>query len=182
MKMRVSTIFTLAVTFFAIATITCCDQYGGGIAPKADAVAILMPTKGNSVNGVVTFSKVKDGVRVIADLKKLSPGLHGIHIHEFGDCRADDGSSAGGHFNPHAKAHGAPDAHQRHVGDLGNVVVDENGVAAFDVVDPLLELDGEHSIVARSVVVHAAEDDFITQPHGAAGGRVACGAIGLARK
>jgi Cu-Zn family superoxide dismutase len=182
MKTKICLFCVSVVTCFIVAAITGCNQHGRGIAPKADAVAIVMATKGNAVSGVVTFSKVKDGVRVIADLKGLSPGLHGIHIHEFGDCRADDGSSAGGHFNPHAKAHGAPDAAERHVGDLGNVVADENGVAAFDALDPLLELDGEHSILARSVVVHAEEDDFQTQPHGAAGKRVACGNIGLARK
>ena len=182
MKTRICILCASMMTFSTIAVITGCDQHSSGITPKADAIATVMPTKGNTVSGVVTFSKVKDGVRVIADLKDLSPGIHGIHIHEFGDCRADDGSSAGGHFNPHDKAHGAPDAPERHVGDLGNVVVDENGVAVFDVVDPLLELDGEHSIFARSVVIHTAVDDFQTQPHGSAGGRVACSTIGLARK
>lgn len=181
MKMSICIYIVSAMAILTITGITGCDQDGRGIAPKADAVATIWPTKGNTVSGVVTFSKVSNGVRVIADLKDLSPGIHGIHIHEFGDCRADDGSSAGGHFNPHDKAHGAPDAPERHVGDLGNVVADENGVGAFDVVDALLALDGEHSIIGRSMVVHAAEDDFQTQPHGAAGGRVACGTIGLAR-
>lgn len=182
MKIRLCIFFASVTAFLSIAVLSGCDQHGLGLTPKADAVAIVMPTKGNSVSGVVTFSKVTDGVRVIADFKNLTPGVHGIHIHEFGDCRANDGSSAGGHFNPHAKAHGAPDAPERHMGDLGNVVADENGSATLDVVDSLLSLEGETAIVARSVVVHAEEDDFQTQPHGAAGERVACGTIGLAQK
>lgn len=182
MKTDTRILFGSVMAFCAALVLFGCDQYSRGITPKADAVASVMPTKGNTVSGVVTFSKVTGGVRIIADLTDLSPGSHGIHIHEFGDCRADDGSSAGGHFNPHAKAHGAPDAPERHMGDLGNVVADENGVAVLDVVDPVLELDGEHSIMARSVVIHAGEDDFLTQPHGAAGGRVACGTIGFAKK
>lgn len=182
MKKRTCIFFVPLIALFTTFAMSGCEPHGRGLSPKADAVAMVMPTKGNTASGVVTFSKVKDGIRIIADFKDLSPGVHGIHIHEFGDCRADDGSSAGGHFNPHVKAHGAPDAQERHVGDLGNIVADENGVAVLDVVDPHPALDGEHSIIGRSVVVHAEADDFQTQPHGAAGGRLACGAIGLARQ
>lgn len=175
--------FILTIMLFATAAVLSgCDQQGRGDHPNADAVASVMPTKGHAAKGIVTFSKVKDGVRVIADFTDLSPGAHGIHIHEFGDCRAEDGSSAGGHFNPHGKAHGAPDSQERHVGDLGNIIADENGVATLDVVDPLLALEGEDAILGRSVIVHSGEDDYKTQPHGGAGERVACGTIGIARQ
>ena len=159
-----------------------CDPPGYGRLSKADAVAVLMPTEGNIITGSVTFFKVKEGVRVIVDVIGLSPGEHGVHIHEFGDCRADDGSSAGGHFNPLGRPHGAPDAENRHMGDMGNLKADENGAALLDIIDPLLALDGANSIIGRSVVVHAQADDFTTQPHGATGARLACGTIGMARK
>ena len=145
-------------------------------------MATLRPTKGHSTAGVITFSKLKYGVRIHGRFTDLSPGAHGIHIHELGDCRAEDGSSAGGHYNPHGKAHGAPDAAVRHVGDIGNILSGQNGVAVIDRVDPLIVLEGENAIIGRSVVIHANEDDFITQPHGAAGERLACGTIGLARQ
>ena len=122
----------LSVSVFSAALLFGCDQQGLGRSPKADAVASLRPTKGNLAAGVITFSKQKDGVRIHGRFTDLSPGAHGIHIHELGDCRADDGSSAGGHFNPLGKAHGAPDAADRHVGDLGNIMTDQRGVAVID--------------------------------------------------
>src|SRR5436190_23419839 len=93
--------------------------------PKA--IAVLHPTAGSSVAGVVTFTKSGDEIKVVADITGLTPGKHGFHIHEFGDCSSSDGSSAGGHFNPTHKTHGAPDASDRHAGDLGNVEADASG-------------------------------------------------------
>lgn len=174
----------ILISMVSVAAALClsCDLQGQGRPAKADAAAVLIPTKGRTVSGVVTFYKVGDGVRIIADISELSPGAHGIHIHEFGDCRAGDASSAGGHFNPDGNLHGAPDAEDRHAGDLGNIVADENGGATLDIVVPSLSLDGEHAIIGRSVIVHADEDDATTQPSGAAGARLACGTIGLAGK
>ena len=176
--------FTVSLLVLSVIGILCvygCNQAGKNRPPKADAVAVLMPTEGGTVGGVVTFSKVEGGVRVIADIVDLAPGPHGIHIHEFGDCRAADGASAGGHYNPLNNPHGAPDAQKRHVGDLGNIIADANGLAALDIVDTHLALEGPHSIIGRSVVLHAKADDFKTQPHGNAGARLACGVIGIAR-
>jgi superoxide dismutase, Cu-Zn family len=164
----------------AAATLWGCDAQDQDRTPDADAVAVLMPTEGNTVTGTVSFSKTKEGVRVIARIDGLSPGPHGFHIHEFGDCRAANGSSAGGHFNPHDAPHGAPDTEKRHVGDLGNIVADEKGTARLDRLDAHLSLDGENGIIGRGVVVHAGEDNFKTQPHGGAGKRLACGTIGIA--
>jgi Cu-Zn family superoxide dismutase len=147
-----------------------------GDKPK-EAKAILNPTKGNRAQGVVTFTQVEGGVRVIADVDYLEPGKHGFHIHEYGDCSAPDGSSAGGHFNPKNTKHGAPDAVERHAGDLGNIAADGKGHAHYDRIDKVISLEGPDSIIGRSVIVHANPDDFTTQPTGNAGGRVACGVI-----
>lgn len=141
------------------------------------AVCILNPTKGNQVTGIVHFEAVDGGVRITANIDGLTPGKHGFHIHEYGDCSAPDGASAGGHFNPTHKQHGSPDAIERHAGDLGNVVADEKGHAEYERLDTIISLTGSDTIIGRSIVVHALPDDYKTQPTGNAGGRVACGVI-----
>lgn len=145
------------------------------------AIAVLSPTEGNAVYGTVTFTQEANGVKVTADIHGLTPGKHGFHIHEYGDCSAPDGTSAGGHFSPMGMKHGAPTDMERHEGDLGNITADSTGVAAYDWIDPKLSFSGPNSIIGRGVIVHADEDDLKTQPTGAAGGRVACGVIGIAK-
>ena len=142
----------------------------------AQASAVVNPTEGNEARGTVEFIQEAGGVRVVANLTGLSEGDHGFHIHEKGDCSAADGTSAGGHFNPEGTAHGAPDAAERHVGDLGNITADASGAAAYDRLDTVIEVDGDNSIIGLAVIVHALPDDF-SQPTGAAGARVGCGVI-----
>jgi len=145
------------------------------------AVAVMHATDGNSVEGTVVFTQTEEGVRVEADISGLeADSMHGFHIHEYGDCRADDGTSAGGHYNPEDAEHGGPDDDMRHVGDLGNLESDEDGNATADYVDSKLQLSGMTSILGRGVIIHAGEDDLETQPTGDAGGRLSCGVIGVA--
>jgi Cu-Zn family superoxide dismutase len=153
----------------------------GAPKPGKKAVAVLIATKGNRVNGTVTFTKVEGGVQVDAEVTGLTPGDHGFHIHEFGDCSDPEAKSAGGHFNPTGHQHGAPDGEARHVGDLGNLTADATGKAHYSRLDKQLKLGGEHSIIGYSVIVHEKVDDLKTQPTGNAGPRVACGTIGVAR-
>ena len=108
----------------------------------------------------------------------VSPSLHGFHIHEFGDLRAEDGTSAGGHYNPCGTPHAGPDQEKRHVGDLGNVEADENGIAA---VKKTIRGASLHFLFGRSLVVHAGADDLHSQPSGNAGPRVALGVVGIAK-
>jgi len=145
------------------------------------AICLLYPTEGNEVSGTVTFTSTPDGVTVTADIFGLTPGKHGFHIHEFGDCSAADGTSAGGHFNPDRTSHGGPHDQIRHEGDLGNLEADETGRARLSFVDPTLSLSGSHTIIGYSIIVHAQEDDLVSQPTGNAGARVACGVIGIAK-
>jgi len=147
--------------------------------PKA--VAVLHSTQGNSVEGKVTFTKTDSGVRVVVHVTGLKPGPHGFHIHEFGDCSAPDATSAGGHFNPGGEPHASPKDAKRHDGDLGNIEAKADGVAELDYVDTKASFEGPHSIIGRGVIVHAAPDDFKTQPTGNAGARFACGVIGVAK-
>lgn len=155
------------------------EEHGAGL---TQAIAVMNPAEGSEVRGVVTFTKTEAGIAIVADLAGLEPGLHGFHIHEFGDCSAPDGTSAGGHFNPAGAEHAAPTESHRHVGDLGNIEADETGQAHYESSDTHLALAGSHSIVGRGVIVHAGEDDLTSQPTGAAGGRVACGVVGIARQ
>jgi len=151
-----------------------------GLESPSHAIAVLHPTEGNEVSGIVHFFDTGKGVRVVADVQGLTQGDHGFHVHEFGDCSAPDGASAGGHFNPDDTPHGAPTDTDRHVGDLGNLSADDAGSAEFQWTDSFLAFQGPHSIVGRGVIVHAGADDYSSQPSGAAGARVACGVIGIA--
>jgi Cu-Zn family superoxide dismutase len=146
------------------------------------AIVVLHPTAGNKASGTVTFTEVADGVQIHADLTGLTPGNHGFHVHEFGDCSAADASSAGAHFNPTNNPHAGPDAAERHVGDMGNVEADASGKATLEYVDHQISLTtDERSVIGRSVVVHVKADDLKTQPAGDSGARIACGVIGRAK-
>ncbi|CDR34968.1 superoxide dismutase family protein [Criblamydia sequanensis] len=145
--------------------------------PIKKAKAILLPTEGNEAVGEVYFEETGEGVLITAVITKLKTGKHGFHIHEKGDCSAKDASSAGAHFNPDNEPHAGPLDKKRHVGDLGNLEADESGVARYKRMDKVVQLNGSKSIIGRSVIVHEKEDDFVTQPTGDAGGRLACGVI-----
>jgi len=144
------------------------------------AVAVLHHLGTSKAHGIVTFTQQDGYIEITGQIDGLTPGEHAFHIHEFGDCSAHDGMSAGGHFNPEHMPHGAPDAEKRHVGDLGNITADQDGRVTLNMRDSVLKLHGPHSIIGRSVIVHEKRDDF-GQPVGNAGGRVACGVVGIAK-
>lgn len=178
----------IALTFSLLAAATVFAQSTDqGSSGPLRAVAVLQPTGGDKISGIVTFTEVADGVRVDANISGLTPGKHGFHVHQYGDCSSADGSAApasaaGDHFNPGNNPHGAADAKERHEGDMGNVEADASGVAKLNYVDHSLSLhDGEKSIIGRAVIVHEKADDLKTQPSGDAGGRIACGVIGRVR-
>ncbi len=143
----------------------------------SEAVAEVKAAAGGKVQGKVTFTAAHNGVRVVADIDGLTPGLHGFHIHEKGDCSAPDFSSAGGHFNPTHEKHGGPTSLHHHVGDLGNIEADSNGHGHYDWTDKELQLNGDNSIIGRSIIVHSDKDDFVSQPAGNSGSRIGCGVI-----
>ena len=141
------------------------------------AVAVLTPAANSNVKGQVTFLEETEGIRVTANITGLTPGQHGFHIHEKGDCSAPDFSSAGGHFNPAKLKHGSPTDPEHHVGDFGNLEANAQGEARFERVFNWLTFKGTNSIVNKAVIVHEKADDLTTQPTGNAGGRLACGVI-----
>jgi Cu-Zn family superoxide dismutase len=166
---------------FALTALAAASLALASPAAVTKAVAVLSPLGSSGVTGTVTFTKADGGVRVQAQLKGLKPGDHGFHIHEFGDCSAPDGTSAGGHFNPAGEPHAGPHDAQRHTGDMGNVTAGADGGASVDYVDPRASFDGANDILGRGVIVHEKGDDLKTQPTGNAGARVACGVIGVAK-
>ena len=152
----------------------------GNDADVTKAIAVLNSTHNNKATGIVTFSKTELGVKVVADIEGLTPGAHGFHIHQFGDCSAPNADSAGGRYNPEEKPHGAPESRERHAGDLGNLIADERGKAHLERIDSVISIGGQNSIIGHGLIIHAAADDMATQPTGNAGARVACGVIGIA--
>jgi len=136
--------------------------------------------------GELNLFRVPGGVRIIGDISNLDPGLHGFHVHQYGDIYTNGCLSTGGHFNPQNVHHGAPTDLVRHVGDLGNILADESGFARFEMFDPLISLDGPNSILGRAFVIHSGEDDMgrggneDSLKTGNAGKRVACGIVSLA--
>ncbi len=174
---KLNTFFALAcgIAFLPSAGLVLAADTPGMAAAKAEAQ--INPTKNNMVGGTVTFEKEKDGILVTAKLTGLTPGKHGFHVHAVGDCSAPDGTSAGAHFDPMSMKHGSPTSPERHEGDLGNILAGTDGVATLSWKDKMLSLSGPTSVVGKSVIVHAAADDFTTQPTGNAGARVACGVI-----
>ncbi|XP_030371320.1 extracellular superoxide dismutase [Cu-Zn] [Scaptodrosophila lebanonensis] len=141
---------------------------------------------GSQVSGNVTFTQNACGenVHVRIQLVGLKEGKHGFHVHEKGDL-SNGCTSMGGHYNPDKMDHGAPEHEVRHVGDLGNVVADKDGKVDTTITDPVISLTGKRTIIGRGLVLHELEDDLGQGNHtdskktGNAGGRVACGVIGV---
>ena len=153
--------------------------------PAVYAVCIMHPDGDSGVKGVVRMVQPEGGkTKIMAEFSGLKPGLHGFHIHEFGNL-FEGCKTAGPHYNPYGKTHGGPTDEERHVGDLGNVEAGEDGTAKCEIEDHLVQLTGEYTVIGRSCVVHAGVDDLgkggheLSSTTGNAGGRLACGVIGL---
>jgi Cu-Zn family superoxide dismutase len=145
------------------------------------AICVLQAIGDSKVSGTVYFTQKGDTIEITGKITGLKEGKHGFHVHEFGDMSdTKEGKSAGGHFNPEGKKHGGPHAMDRHVGDLGNITANKEGVAELNITDKLIALSGPHSIIGRGLIVHVGEDDEKTDPTGNAGGRAAGGVIGVA--
>lgn len=134
----------------------------------------------------LNFQSASSPVQVTGEITGLTKGLHGFHVHEFGD-NTNGCISAGPHFNPAGKDHGGPNDEVRHAGDLGNVEAGADGVAKINITDSQISLSGERNIIGRTVVVHADPDDLgkggheLSKTTGNAGARTGCGVIGLAK-
>lgn len=137
----------------------------------------VMPKSGTDTQGTAKFTQSGKNVELDLNVYKLTPGLHAVHIHEKGDCSAADGSSAGGHWNPTSDSHGKWGHNEHHMGDIGNLNANSEGTARIVFKTDKWCLgctDETKNIIGKSLIIHASEDDFKTQPTGNAGGRVGC--------
>jgi Cu-Zn family superoxide dismutase len=141
----------------------------------------LEPKSGSDLGGEVTFTQKDGEVTMEATITGLAEGQHAIHIHQKADCSAEDGTSAGGHWNPTNEKHGKwGDAEGYHKGDIGNFEVDANGEGTVSMTTDewCIGCDDENkNIVGKAIIVHDGVDDYTSQPSGAAGTRVGCGVI-----
>ncbi len=147
------------------------------LAGEIFAVSAIESRSNSHAHGKAWFTHNNDGVQVLVVAKNLTPGLHGIHIHEKGDCSALDASSAGPHYNPDHHHHGSADPHVYHMGDLGNIVISNEGIGILNLGIPKSDATNWKNIIGKSIVLHASTDDLKSQPAGDSGGRIGCGVI-----
>ena len=144
------------------------------------AVATIESKNESGISGTVTFQDVDGIVTMEARVEGLTEGDHAIHIHETGDCSADDGTSAGGHWNPTNVDHGKWGTAPFHVGDIGNLNAGADGTASINRTTGLWCVgcdDATKNVVGKAIIIHEGPDDFSSQPSGAAGARIGCGEI-----
>ena len=145
------------------------------------AQATVMSASGASL-GVLSFTPTSAGVHITGELKSLTAGQHGIHIHAVGKCDPAGFTTAGGHFNPASMKHGLLNPAGPHAGDMDNITVGAGGDVDVDLTTPRITLDaaantGVFDADGAAIVVHAGPDDQKTDPAGNSGARVACGII-----
>ena len=141
------------------------------------AVATLSPSATSGVSGIVVFSGGGSSVDVHVTASGLMPGsIHGFHVHDLGNCASADFQSAGDHFNPTHKPHGAQDK-PHHAGDMPSLIADPTGKIDARFTLEGVTLGGTDGFVGHSVILHATADNFDAQPSGNSGARIACGVI-----
>ena len=157
------------------------NEEGVAAASKDSLFAKVTPKSGNStLNGAAKVVQKGEYLMLVAKIKGLKPNSsHGFHIHENGDCSAEDAKSAGGHFAPAGNKHGAYEEASRHAGDLGNLKSNAEGVAVVKrkLFGLNMKKDDPYSVAGRAVIVHEKADDLKSQPSGAAGPRIGCGVL-----
>jgi len=146
---------------------------------------------GKRIKGHVYFveNNTRNCVDIHVDIQGLKRNAqHGFHIHEYGDL-SEGCESMCAHFNPLGKKHGGPESQERHVGDLGNLITDKDGVARYIFSDNVIRMYGQkYNILGRGLIIHEDPDDLgeggnkMSLVTGNAGKRIACAVIGYARK
>src|SRR5271156_2231933 len=180
----------VALTSFFWATALCGPVHAQGqtqtvalrssVQMAGTARADIVNATGDKI-GTATFVPSAGGVRVDLNVSQLPPGTHGVHIHNVGKCEGPDFKTAGPHFNPTNKKHGRDNPAGPHNGDMPNIEVGPDGKVATSLLDTNVTLsEGPNSLFqdgGTSIVVHASQDDYKTDPAGNSGARVACGVI-----
>jgi superoxide dismutase, Cu-Zn family len=169
----------------AVCMLSACGAKEVSVRPAAADAAVIktniINAKGNKI-GTAELSSIAEGVKIHLEAAKLSPGMHGIHLHENGICEAPDFVTAGMHFNPTHRQHGFENPQGYHEGDLPNIQVDPKGKIKVDLIDKAVTLEQgkSNSILSSqgvSLIIHEKADDYMTDPAGNSGARIACGVI-----
>jgi len=173
-------LFILTLAAFFVGCSNNSDTVTSDDSATLKAVANIVAKNSRGVSGTLTFNQTDGKVIMSANISGLTPGNHAIHIHAIGDCSADDGSSAGGHWNPTNVNHGKWGTAPFHIGDIGNIMADSNGIGTISRETDLwcINCDDEtKNIIGKAIIIHEGSDDFSSQPSGAAGARIGCGKI-----
>ncbi len=168
-------------SIFALSLSACGSQDIEPEAPDPASIggADIIAADGKQI-GSAALTLVDDELSLVVTMEGLEPGQHGFHLHAVGACEGPDFTSAGGHLNPFDRAHGSLNPDGQHLGDLPNITVDDDGSASLSftfsdppnqLIDQIFDSDG------TSVMLHAGPDDYLSDPAGAAGPRIACGII-----
>lgn len=148
---------------------------------KPKGITITVKNAKGADIGTVKIKPMGSAVSFKLNLRGLTPGEHGIHVHQNAKCEGPDFKSAGPHFNPYGKKHGLENPEGAHAGDMLNITVDDKGMAKATIVNKGVSLGSEpHSLFANggtSLVIHAKPDDMKSDPDGNAGAGIACGVI-----
>ncbi len=172
---------TLLTAIAAAALAGCTTTTAGSDAATAgrSAAAPLRTAAGADV-GTVTATEMAGGIQVRIDARGMPAGLHGAHVHTTGRCDAPDFTTAGGHWNPTAKQHGTGNPAGPHAGDAPNITIGADGTGSVTIMLPAGTMDGLLDADGAAFVIHAAADDYKTDPSGNSGGRIACGVFAAA--
>ncbi len=176
---RIGSLAAAAGAALVLVALGACGSSKSAAPSGATAHAAIEPRSGSKVTGKAVFTEMPSGgTKVEVWVENATPGTHGIHLHEKGDCSAPDASSAGPHFNPAGNPHAGPSDAKHHNGDWGNITVGADGKGHLEVTTSMLTvMPGPNSVVGKAVVFHEKADDLKSQPSGDAGGRLGCGVV-----
>jgi len=170
-------IFAVLATALIVAGAGCASV----MQPGGETGSVQVKNGQGQTDGTATLTQLSNGVRVILDARGLPPGEKGVHVHEVGRCEGPAFTSAGGHFNPDKKQHGLQNPGGPHAGDLPNITIGSDGTGRLETLTDRISLSaGAKSVFdadGSAIVIHAAPDDFKTDPTGNSGARIACGVI-----
>ena len=192
--MTTSSIFNALLLTSLAGTLSACSAnesengQGKELANEAEVAAVSVTAPLNNVDGTAlgqaVISEQNGMLTLTVSAEGLTPGQHGVHIHQTGQCAAPDFKSAGGHWNPRDTGHGLENPEGPHGGDLPNMTVAEDGTGELthDLGEGSI-LEGDFALMdadGAAMIVHAGEDDQKNDPSGNSGGRVACGVFAIA--
>jgi len=149
--------------------------------PADNTARAEMRNASGQVVGNATFTQIGGALRVLLEVQGLPAGAKAVHVHAVGKCEAPSFNSAGEHFNPLGRQHGALNPAGPHGGDLPNITVGKDGRGRLESTTELMTLlTGASSVFdgdGSALIIHAAPDDFRTDPTGNSGARLACGVV-----